>query len=60
MINELTDKMVETMKERIAEYSQCYTQSRENCGDLDSSLGFPNPNVSFYDDFDPSYSAKPN
>ena len=26
-INELTDQMVETMKKRIAEYSQCFNQS---------------------------------
>jgi len=29
-INELTDKMIENMKVRIAEHSQCFKQSREN------------------------------
>ena len=30
-INDITDKMIENMKVRIAEYSQCSNQSRENC-----------------------------
>ena len=59
-INEFTDKMVEIMKERIAEYSQSFTQSRENCCEPDFGFGFPNPDVCFYDDFEPSYFAKPN
>jgi len=58
-INELTDKMIENMKVRIAEYSQWFNQSRENCNEFDSSLGSPKLGVSLYDDFEPSYSARP-
>ena len=28
-------------------------------GEIDSSLGFPKPNVDFCDDFEPSYSTRP-
>ena len=56
--NELAE--LETMKVRIAEYSQCFNQSRENYGELDSSLWSPKPKVSFYDDFDSSYLTRPN
>ena len=59
-INELIDKMIENMKVRIAEYSQCFNQSRENCNEPDSSLGSPKPEVSLYDDFEPLYSSRPN
>jgi len=59
-LNELIDKTVETMKERIIENSQCFNQSRENYSELDFSLGSPNSKVSLYDDFDPSYLARPN
>ena len=38
-INELTDKMIENMKVRIAGYSQCFHQSRDTCNESDSSLG---------------------
>ena len=56
---ELTDKMTENLKLRIAEYSQCFSQSRENYCEPDSNLGSPKPGVSLSDDFKPSYSAKP-
>ena len=59
-INELIDKMAENMKVRIAEYSQCFNQSGGNSNERDSSLGSPKPKVSFYDDFEPSYLARPN
>jgi len=58
-INELTDKMIENLKVRIAEYSQCLSQIRENYSESDSSLESPKPRVSLYDDFEPSYSARP-
>ena len=59
-INELNDKMIENLKVRIAEYSQCFNQSREICNEPDSSLGYTKPEVSFYDDFEPSYLSRPN
>jgi len=58
-INELTDKIIENMKVRIAEYSQCFNQSRENCNKSDSSLGSPKSEISLYDDFELSYLARP-
>jgi len=54
-INELTAKMVKTMKVQITEYSHSVTQSRENCNQPDSSLRSPKPEVSLYEDFEPSY-----
>ena len=42
-LNELTDKMIETMKERIVEYLQCVNRSRENYSEPDYSLGSPKP-----------------
>jgi len=45
-INELTDKMIENIKVRVAEYSQYFNQSRENCNEPDSSLGTSKPKVS--------------
>lgn len=57
-INEMTEKMVETMKLRIAEYSQCFNQIRETSSEIDSSLGFPKPDISLYEDSEPSYSAR--
>ena len=60
MVNEFIDKMVETMKERIVEYSKYFNQSRENYSELDSSLGSPKLEISLYDDFEPSYLARPN
>ena len=58
-INELTDQMIETMKKRIAEYSQCVSHSREdyNLHETNSHLGSLKPEVSIYDDFEPSYLA---
>ena len=47
------------MKVRIAEYSQCFNQSRENCNEPDSSLGSPKFEVNIYDDFKPPYLARP-
>jgi len=58
-INELTDQMVETMKKRIAEYSQCFSQNRETYCEIDASLS-PKPDISLYDNFEPSYSCRPN
>jgi len=61
-INEITNQMVESMKQRIAEYSQCFSHSRDetNLHESDSSLGSPKFNVSLYDDFESSYLARPN
>jgi len=56
--NELAE--LETMKVRIAEYSQCFNQSRENYGKPDSSIGSPKPGVTLYDDFEPSYQSRSN
>ena len=55
----MTDQVVETMKKRIAKYSQCFNQSRKNCNEPDSSLRSPKPEVSLYDDFEPSYLVRP-
>ena len=60
MINDMIDKMIENIKVRIAEYSKCFNQRRANCNELDSSLGSPKPEVSLYDDFEPSYLSHPN
>jgi len=62
MINELTDKMVETVKEKIAEYSYYFSHNREdtNLYRPDFSLGSPKPEVSLYDDFESSYLTRPN
>jgi len=57
-INELTDKMVETMKKRIAKYSQYFNQSSKNCIEPDSILGSPESAVSLHDDFDPSNQSR--
>jgi len=59
-INNMTDQMMETMKERIAKYSQCFNQSRDNSSESDSSLGSPKPAVSLDDDFEPSYQCRSN
>jgi len=48
------------MKKRITEYSQCFNQSRKNYSESNSTLGRPKPEVVLYDDFDPSYFARPN
>ena len=60
MLIDIADKMVEDMKKRIPEYSKCFNQSRENYSELDSSLGSPKLEISLYDDFEPSYLARPN
>ena len=59
-INEMADQMIETMKARIVACSQCFNQNRETYSELDSSLGSPKPDISLYNDFEPSYSARPN
>jgi len=47
------------MKLRIAEYSQSFNQIRETSSEIDSSFGSPKPDISLYEDFEPSYSARP-
>ena len=61
-INELTDKMIENMKKRIAKYFHCFSRSREdiNLKEPDSSLGSLELEVCLYDDFEPSYLTRPN
>ena len=39
--------------------SICFNQSKGNYSELDFSLGSPEPTVCFDDDFEPSYSARP-
>ena len=53
--------MIETTREKIAEYSYRFNQSREdyNFHELDSSLGSPKLGVGCYDDFEPSYLVRP-
>jgi len=58
-INELTDKIIENLKVRTTEYSHSFNQSRENYSEPNSSLGSPKHEVSLYDDFKPSYLARP-
>ena len=58
-ITNMTDQLIETMKLRIAEYSQCFDQNMETSSEIDSSLGSPKPDISLYEDFAPSYSARP-
>ena len=62
MIKNMTDRMVETMKERVAEYSQCFTQSRvdTNLQEPNCSLGYPKPEVSLYDNFETSNQSRYN
>ena len=59
MINDMTDRMIETMKERITEQFCWFNRSTENCTEPNSSLGSPKPEVSLYDDFESSYLARP-
>jgi len=61
-INEMTNLMVEIMKQRIAQYFNCFNHSREdiNLHKNDSSLGSPKPEVSLYDDFEPSSQSMSN
>jgi len=58
-INDMTEQMMETMKLRIAEYSQSFNQIRETSSEIDSSFGSPKLDISLYEDFQPSYSARP-
>jgi len=55
IINEITDKMAETMKERIIEYSDYFNKNRDDYNEPDSSLESPKPEVSSLDDSEPSY-----
>ena len=61
IIHELTNKMIETTKEKIARYSQCFNQSMEdyNLHESNSSLGSLEPPVSFCDDFRPFIQSRP-
>ena len=61
-INDMTNRLVETMKKRIAKYSHCFSHSREdiNLQKPDSSIGSPKPEVSLYDDFESSYLVRHN
>ena len=58
-IDDMTDQFIETMKLRIAEYSQCFNQNRETSSEIDSSLGFPKPDIDLCDVSEPSYSTRP-
>jgi len=58
-INDMTEQMIETKKVRIAACAPLFNQNRETYSEIDASLGFPKSNISFYDDFKPSYSARP-
>ena len=58
-INDMTDHMIETMKLRIDEYSQSVYQIRETSSEIDSSFGYAKPDISLYEDFESSYSARP-
>jgi len=51
--------MIEIVKARIVACSQCFNQNRETYSEIDSTLGSPKPDISLYDDFEPSYSARP-
>jgi len=52
--------MIENIQKRIAEYSHCFSHSKEdiNLHETNSSLGSPNSEVSLYDDFEPSYQSR--
>jgi len=58
-INDMTNQMIETMIAGIVACSLCFNQNRETYGEIDSSLESPKPDISLYDDFEPSYSARP-
>ena len=58
-INDMTNQMIKTTKVKIAACSQCFNQNRETYSEIDGSLGSPKPNISLYDDFEPSCSAMP-
>ena len=57
-IDDMTNQMIETMKLRIVEYSQCFNQIRKTYSEHDSRLGSPEPAVSLTADFAPSYSTR--
>ena len=59
IINEMAIKMLEAMKERIAEYSHYFNQNRDDCIEPDLSLESSKPEVSRFDDFEPSYLTRP-
>jgi len=46
------------MKVRIAACSPCFNQNRETYSEIDASLGSYKPDISLYDDFEFSYSAR--
>jgi len=58
-ITDMTDQIIETMKARIAACSPCCTQNRGTYSEINASLGSPKLDISLYDDFEPSYSARP-
>ena len=58
-INDMTDQMIETMKLRIVEYSQCFSRIRETSSEIDSNLGSPKPDIDLCDDSEPSSSTRP-
>ena len=47
-LDDRTDQFIETMKLRIAEYSQCFNQNRGTSREIDSSLGSPKSEISLY------------
>jgi len=51
--------MIETIRERITEYSWCISMEDTHLQESDSNLGSPKPQVSLYDDFEPSYFVRP-
>ena len=59
-IDKLTDEIIETMKEKIIEYSHCFNQSMEDSNLLepDSNLGSLEPTVNLYDDFEHSIQVR--
>ena len=58
-INDMTEKMIETMKLRFAEYSQCFVQNREPSSEIDSGLRSPKLDVDLCDVFERSYFTRP-
>jgi len=47
------------MKVRIVACFPCFNQNRETYSEIDASLGSPKLDISLYDDFEPSYSTRP-
>jgi len=58
-INEMTDKMAETMKERITRYSNYLNHNRDDYNQSDPSLESPKSKVSLFDNFESSCLARP-